>query len=711
MKINIIAWNGLTQSYALVAESYCKGLMQCCGVPELSQCNNMAPECHTSRPENELFFTDNFNHLKLWKKTRPTIFDNLKEPTEKVDVSIKFLYPYDITPDSNARYTIIFMTSEFNYISCVMDTYELCDNVFILTPSEYSKKGIIASGFPAEKIFVVPHGYDRVPVKLTKEQLRKTYNIPENDFIFYHCGSMTANKNIHALLLSFEMVYRGNKSVTLLLKGIDNIYGSYNLFTETCQSLQKHTELTCQSKILYIGDDLPSEILAGFYELSDCYVSPFLAEGFNLPVLEALCHGLEVICTRGGPPDEFAKDALFIDSCIKPLTDIICINGNEYQKTVTLPKVSNLFELMCVTMLSHKKIDTEYYQQNYSIRAIGYSLSETLKKIIQIPCIETSIILFDNKNTQAQITNLLMYCGEYSKIYIISTSDHDISTTKKISSNTLVYIKSDVSEKDMTDEIIKKIMCEKHIDSAIYLTTDVLILCDPRAYILQQKLFDDTHVYMKDEVIMRVLGSASSGLKLSHLNSQKLTKHYIDNINISDCQNTKEVFKIGPKRFKWIPKHDGFMSLYKLYDDVDDLKYNQKINFACNDIKINPEIFLMYVEEVSPIMELLCKVKVAIILMGLEEKYKDVMRTAPLTLLFDRKLEKPEYNSNLEKSPIFVYPEAVDYFFSQIYPLIKTKFTLYLTYDSLPKDEVQKLDMRHIIEDIVYGRKNEDNIK
>lgn len=681
MKINIIAWNGLAQSYALVAESYCKGLMQC--------------------PENKIFFTDNHNHSNMWKKTCPTIFDNLKEPTEKVDVSIKFVYPYDITPDSNARYTIIFMTCEFNYISCVMDTCELCDNVFILTPSDYSKKGIIASGFPAEKIFVVPHGYDRTPTKFTKIQLRKNYNIPVNDFIFYHCGSMTANKNINSLLIAFEMVYRMNNNVTLLLKGLDNIYDSCNLFTETYQTLQKHTELTCLSKILYIGDELSSEIMAEFYDLADCYVSPFLAEGFNLPVLEAACHGLEVICTRGGPPDEFAKDALFIDSNIQQLSENVCINGNEYKKTAIVPKISNLFELMCITLLSHKKIDTTYYQQNYSIKAIGQSLTKTLKKIIQIPCTEISIILFDNKNTQTQITNLLLCCGEYITIYIISTSDHDASIANKISSNKLVYIKSEVSERDMDDEQIKKIMCEKRIDSAVYMTTDILILCDPRAYILRNKLSNDTHVYMGNEMIMRVL----------YLNSQKLSEHYIDNINISECQNTKEIFKINSDCFKWIPKHDGFMSLYKLYNDNNDVKFNQKINFANNDIKVNPETFLMYIEDIHPITELLRKVKIAIILMGLEEKYKNVVRSAPLTLIFDQKNEKITYDPNLEKSPIFVYPEALDYFFSHIYPLFKTTFILYLTYDSPTKDEIQKLDTKHLIKDIIYGRKNEDIIK
>ena len=38
---------------------------------------------------------------------------------------------------------------------------------------------------------------------------------------------------------------------------------------------------------------------------ADCYVAPYFAEGFNMPVLECAACGTPVVCTAGGPTDEF----------------------------------------------------------------------------------------------------------------------------------------------------------------------------------------------------------------------------------------------------------------------------------------------------------------------------------------------------------------------------------------------------------------------
>ena len=55
----------------------------------------------------------------------------------------------------------------------------------------------------------------------------------------------------------------------------------------------------------YVGDSLSHQDMAMLYQVADAYVSPYRAEGFNLPVLEAAACGIPIICTRGGPTDDF----------------------------------------------------------------------------------------------------------------------------------------------------------------------------------------------------------------------------------------------------------------------------------------------------------------------------------------------------------------------------------------------------------------------
>jgi glycosyltransferase involved in cell wall biosynthesis len=56
------------------------------------------------------------------------------------------------------------------------------------------------------------------------------------------------------------------------------------------------------------------DVLEGLYRAATCFVFPSLAEGFGLPVLEAMVRGTPVACSRIGPLEEVAGDAaLYFD--------------------------------------------------------------------------------------------------------------------------------------------------------------------------------------------------------------------------------------------------------------------------------------------------------------------------------------------------------------------------------------------------------------
>jgi glycosyltransferase involved in cell wall biosynthesis len=62
-------------------------------------------------------------------------------------------------------------------------------------------------------------------------------------------------------------------------------------------------------RLTYLDGQLSFAQMARLYQASDCYVSSYVAEGFNMPVLEAAACGLPVICTANGPTDDFVADA------------------------------------------------------------------------------------------------------------------------------------------------------------------------------------------------------------------------------------------------------------------------------------------------------------------------------------------------------------------------------------------------------------------
>jgi len=77
------------------------------------------------------------------------------------------------------------------------------------------------------------------------------------------------------------------------------------------------------------------------YQAADCYVSPYLAEGFNLPVLEAAACGLPVICTGGGSTDDFVTDQF-----ARKIESVEAIVGDQ-ELVLLRPDVGHLTALMC----------------------------------------------------------------------------------------------------------------------------------------------------------------------------------------------------------------------------------------------------------------------------------------------------------------------------------------------------------------------------
>jgi glycosyltransferase involved in cell wall biosynthesis len=168
-----------------------------------------------------------------------------------------------------------------------------------------------------------------------------------HEFVFLHMGAMTWNKGVDALLKAFAIVVSRMPNCCLMLKGRDDLYRSNHFLQQAFTGLSEQQRKLVLERMLYTGKSVSMQRMAEIYNAADAYVSPYRAEGFNLPVLEAMACGLPTICTGGGATDDFIDPAA-VRTINAPIMPIPASDGS--RGWALEPDVEHLAELMCQAM-------------------------------------------------------------------------------------------------------------------------------------------------------------------------------------------------------------------------------------------------------------------------------------------------------------------------------------------------------------------------
>jgi glycosyltransferase involved in cell wall biosynthesis len=259
------------------------------------------------------------------------------QPAESADVTLRVFYPFTFLP-SRSRLTAVFATLEEqlirkDHVSGLPEYEQLRRspppaNVKAVTPSQWSAEGFYRAGFDRDQVLVVPHGVDTAtfrPMPEVRNQIRSGIPILDGEFVFVSVGAMSGNKGIDLLLRGFAEVCRKFPYARLVLKGTDHLYDSRGLLLKAIRTLSAGDQQLVLERMTYIGNSLSHQAMAMLYQIADAYVSPYRAEGFNLPVLEAAACGIPIICTQGGPTDDFVNDEFA--RRIESKTSVIAIDG------------------------------------------------------------------------------------------------------------------------------------------------------------------------------------------------------------------------------------------------------------------------------------------------------------------------------------------------------------------------------------------------
>ncbi len=353
LKLAVEGWRSLSHSYAIVNQWQLLAL--------------------TRRPDIELRVSDLPFFNPAWR-LQPGLFHPESarvlgeiKPAQAgfmPGATLRLSYPYDLRRARTGR-TVVYGTAEYRvvprrYLAREVNLREALDDpsLTIMTPSQWSAEGFRRLGFEDARIAVIPNGVDPTlfrPRPETREAVRKKLGL--SGFVFMSVGAMTANKGMDILLRAFAAVAERRGEVRLLLKGADRLYASRQFLQQALEPLSRSQVSLVAERLVYGGEALSMEEMAALYQAADVYVSPYRAEGFNLPVLEAAACGVPVICTRGGSTDDFVTDAFArtIESRLSPV---------EFEGAAGVALVPDLDHL---TALMHGIVDDEPFRRGAAV--------------------------------------------------------------------------------------------------------------------------------------------------------------------------------------------------------------------------------------------------------------------------------------------------------------------------------------------------------
>jgi glycosyltransferase involved in cell wall biosynthesis len=171
----------------------------------------------------------------------------------------------------------------------------------ILTVSEASKTDIVRYlGVPADKVDVAPNGPGvREGIKGPSPlEIRRRFAIDDAPLVLTVAPNQS-HKNIPRLVEALARV----PEAILVMPGYQT--GRGDDLEELANRLGVAGRVRRPG---WIND----ELLDGLYHAADCFVFPSLAEGFGLPVLEAMLRGTPVACSNTTSLPEVAGDAALL---------------------------------------------------------------------------------------------------------------------------------------------------------------------------------------------------------------------------------------------------------------------------------------------------------------------------------------------------------------------------------------------------------------
>jgi len=225
----------------------------------------------------------------------------------------------------------------------------------IITISEAEKKRLLKQGFSlSDNIKVAYHGINKAfkPKEDFKraalESTKIEHKLP-NEFLLY-VGRLNVRKNIKNLLIAFEKIE--NKEIPLVIVGkMDHKMFDINSFIK---------QLKLEKRVIILNY-VSNKHLPAIYAMATVFCFPSFAEGFGLPILEAMAARIPVLTSNTSSMPEIAGNSAHL---------------------VSPENISEIVEGINL-LLSDKKYSNELSIKGYN-RSLDFSWDKSAKRILNI---------------------------------------------------------------------------------------------------------------------------------------------------------------------------------------------------------------------------------------------------------------------------------------------------------------------------------------
>jgi glycosyltransferase involved in cell wall biosynthesis len=175
----------------------------------------------------------------------------------------------------------------------------------VVVPSEATRVDCLEAGLPDDVLRVVPHGVRATPPTVdARADFRRRVGV-DRPYVLW-CGTLEPRKNLDTLLTAFDGAAAQLGELDLVVVGPAG-------WGDVAARLTGRAAAAPSERVHLLGRLSHADLQAAYAE-AHVFAFPSLWEGFGMPVLEAMAHGVPVVTSAGTSMAEFVGDGgLLVD--------------------------------------------------------------------------------------------------------------------------------------------------------------------------------------------------------------------------------------------------------------------------------------------------------------------------------------------------------------------------------------------------------------